>query len=260
MALIRRPVAGAVPTVPASGPVVNTPAFTQPGDVNEPPAAPVTIEATVEHPAVPEPAVGREIAVRQQTAITTSAAPVVNPFAVLADEGFEGLEDDGGLVFPVISLQNDARFADNDKNDLGTELFVRIYGSKKKFVFRGLTGDKVKDNKTDVAYSYDGVTTSRGRTIEDVQAQWKAEGKALDDPKTYLDVNAQLYAPGDASDGDYVVLSIPPASIRRFKQYAATTRMKTGQPLGDVVTKITAGPKVTQGVPQSFYPWSFSVA
>jgi len=196
-----------------------------------------------------------------EEAVSTETLPVVsgssprgNVLKELEEEGFEGLNIDW-TSFPSISLKNEGRFEDFDGTIYGTEFNCKMIKSTTRWVWRGVP---VEDNKKDVAFTYDRVRTQNGLLIDDVKANWIAQGKTPVE-KEYLEVMVEMVAPGEPYDGELRILSVSPTSKGRYtgtmiknKAYAKSKGWDTS----DVVTRVFVGPKVTK-VQNPFYPWHF---
>jgi hypothetical protein len=190
---------------------------------------------------------------------TSADVPVVNgplsgaTLATLQQSGFEGLAFDW-TSFPIISLKNEGRFEDFDNTVYGSEFHCRIQGSKRRWVFRGAP---VQDNKRDVAYSYDKLTTQSGASLAEITAEWRKLGKVVEE-KEYLEVLVEMVAPGLPHDGEFRILSLPPTAIGRFSGHVAKAAARGNGNPGAVITRGAVGPKITK-VQNAFYPWLFEV-
>lgn len=188
----------------------------------------------------------------QDNAVAVRPAPTVN-MATLAQNGFEGLAIDW-TSFSSISLKTEGRFEDVDGRNYGTEFNCRLRGSKSRWVYRA---NPVNDNKRDVAFTYDKVTTQSGVPLQDIFVEWRALGKQIDE-KEYLEVLVEMEAPGTSYDGEYRILSVSPTSKGRFSGHAAKAAAKGGGDPGALVTKVLVGPKVMKAQ-NPFWPWHFEL-
>ena len=180
----------------------------------------------------------------------TSSSPVL---AALSEQGFEGLVLDW-TSYPGIALKNEGVFIDIDGKDYGKEFLCRLQGSKQRWVYRA---NPVVDNKRDVAFSYDRISTQNNVLIADKKAEWAAQGKIVEE-KEYLEVLVEMVAEGKAYDGEYRILSISPTSKGRFSGHVTKcATLGQGDPAA-VITKVLVGAKVTK-VQNPFYPWCFEV-
>jgi hypothetical protein len=178
--------------------------------------------------------------------------PSVNPTQSLQALGFEGLVMDW-TSYSTISLK-EGTFQDGDGKNYGKDFNCYLRGSKEQYVFRG---NPVQDNRRDVVYSFDKITTTNGLLVADKRAEWLAQGKQVDE-KLYLQVLVEMVAPGEAHDGDFRMLSVSPTSKGRFSGHAVKCAALGGGDPGNVVSKVLVGAKVT-GVAIPFFPWSFEV-
>ena len=213
-------------------------------DVQAPVVQPV---ATVEAPvATVGPVVNTGVAV----------APQATRYRFDAEEmaalGYAGLTIDWTSQ-PMISLKPEGFFEDTEGRSFGKTFNCRIEETRDKFLYKGSAFKK--DDL--VAYSYDQVNTTSGEKVADVIAKWEADGYSIDG-KVYQECLVEIVAPGDETDGELRMLSIPPTSKGRFGALTRKLIMKFGpRALGDQVVKIYVGDKVVN-VANPFYPWAFS--
>lgn len=171
----------------------------------------------------------------------------------LAERGFSGLAFDW-TSFASISLKTEGEFVDFDGQNYGKEFTCRLRGSKERWVYRA---NPVLDNKRDVAFSYDRVTTQNGILIEDKRREWIAQGKNVEE-KLYIEVMVEMVSPGEVYDGEYRILSVSPTSKGRFTGHASKCAALGGGDPGEVVSRILVGAKITK-VANPFWPWAFEV-
>lgn len=183
-----------------------------------------------------------------------STMPSLTPIANLAAQGFEGLELDW-TSYTNISLKPDGTFQDADGNSYGRDFTCYLRGSKSRWVYRG---NPVTDNKRDVLFSYDKIASQNGILVADKLKEWAAQGKTVEE-KLYLEALVEMVAPGEAHDGDYCILSVSPTSRGRFSGCAAKAAALGGGDPGNVVTRVSVGPKVMK-VANPFFPWNFDIA
>ena len=205
----------------------------------------------------PTPQAVYEAPVEQETfhavQASTPVASASSTLTELSNQGFEGLVLDW-TSFPGISLKTEGVFVDIDGKDYGKEFNCRLSGSKQRWVYRA---SPVLDNKRDVAFSYDRVTTQNGILIEDKKREWTAQGKIVEE-KEYLEVLVEMVAEGEAYDGEYRILSVSPTSKGRFSGHVAKCAALGGGDPGQVITKVLVGAKITK-VQNPFYPWAFEI-
>lgn len=237
----------AVPTINAAPPQDELPF-----DTND------TIQATqASETAVLYEVIAAEEAATEMVPVATSGKSIGgNVLKELEEEGFEGLNIDW-TSFPSISLQNEGHFADFDGTIYGKEFDCKLLKSTTRWVYRG---EPVKDNKKDVAFSYDRVKTQNGLLIEDIRNNWEAEGKVFNE-KEYLEVMVEMVAPGEPWDGELRILSVSPTSKGRYTGQMVKLKALAkaqGRGVSDYITKVSVGPKVTK-VQNPFYPWMFEL-
>lgn len=207
-----------------------------------------TAEAEAKAPAVQQtqaPAVSR--------AGSNAIAPHVGSVEQqLAEEGFEGMEV-GYHSFITIKLPADGIFETSEDDQIGKSFICNLISSKAKFAYFPDTDD---DDDDSCIYSYDGITTTSGDSVEEAIAEWKEEGFKVS-KKKYVDVQADVLS-GDL-EGETVMLSVAPASVQKLTGYLGKLRRK-GYALQDTVTEVYAMDKVKLKNGNSFYPWGFRLA
>ena len=167
----------------------------------------------------------------------------------LAAMGFEGL-DMGFGAFPIVKLQ-DQTFSTSDGDVLGNTFVCVMHQTRRKFLFKC---DDSNDSD-EMVYSYDKQTTTTGKSIEDVKAEWAAKGFVAPVWKEYTDVTAQLVDLPNREMGGVVVLSVPHTSNSRLSGYMTTLLVKGRQP-NQVITQVYPGQRITSAK-KPFYPWAF---
>jgi hypothetical protein len=208
--------------------------------------------AVEQAPVAQVPVADQPIAVAvENLPVATVSAP--SSLASLSTRGFEGLAFDW-TSFPSISLKTEGQFEDFEGMVYGKEFTCRLRGSKERWVYRA---NPVVDNKRDVAFSYDRISTQNGILLEDKKREWIAQGKTVEE-KLYLEAMVEMVSPGEAYDGEYRILSISPTSKGRFTGHAAKCAAMGGGDPGEVISKILVGTKITK-VANPFYPWAFEV-
>lgn len=181
--------------------------------------------------------------------------------ANLEDAGFGGLSL-GARSFPIISLKNDGVFEDTDGKGYGKEFRCRLINSKAK---TAVQATKFTNGKTDekVFFTYDGVSTTSGRSVVEVKAELAAEGRSFS-TREYTDALVQMEAPGTEFDGELRILSISPMSRERLAGRIQALAIRKGwstadlaSNVGEFVLVVRCGDKVTSSK-TPFYPWDFS--
>ena len=171
----------------------------------------------------------------------------------LVTQNFDDLAFDW-TSFPTISLKIEGTLVDIDNHDYGKEIFCRILGWKKRWVYRA---NPVTDNKRDVGFSYDQVTIQTGVSVAAKIAEWEAMGRTVEE-REYLEVVVQMEAPEEPYDGEYRILSVSPTSKGRFAGYAQRAAQLGQGNTANVVTRVYVGDKITK-VANPFYPWMFAL-
>ena len=143
---------------------------------------------------------------------------------------------------------------DADGVDYGKEFHCILRGSKERYVYRAVP---VLDNKRDVAFSYDRVTTQNGVLLADKRREWEAQGKTVEE-KVYIEALVELYDPDGPNHGEYAILSISPTSKGRFTGHVAKAAAAGGGTPGNVITKVSCL-KITK-VQNAYYAWQFDIA
>lgn len=215
--------------------------------------APVAHEEDAPWEATARP-VSQALAQRPSSQEVAQVRPSASPSLLKGaeEEGFEGLGFDF-TSFPTISLKTEGNFVDIDNVDYGKEFYCRLLGSKVRYVYRA---NPYSDNKRDVAFSYDRVTTQNGVQLDDKFREWEAQGKTWEE-RVYLEAMVEMVGEGEAYDGEYRILSISPTSKGRFTSvYARAKVLGNGDATKPVIKVFTS--KVTK-VAQPFWSWQFEV-
>lgn len=198
-------------------------------------------------PVAPPAPAAQEMAVVNSSTDMTAAVPGGGAMVeALEKMGFAGLDFGFGSL-PLVSLDQGA-FKMSDGTSLGEEFYCMMKQSRPKYLFK--TALAQNDPRHDLCYSYDGVTDTKGSPVEDKIRAWERMGISYE-KKSYLEVFATLV------NGDTVLLSIPPTSVRRFSGLIGSIVGK-GLSVEDTWVKVFKGPKVTN-VAVPFTPWGFEV-
>lgn len=179
--------------------------------------------------------------------------------ASLAGAGFEGLEI-GSRSFPMISLKNDGLFEDSDGAPYGKKFRCRLLSSQSKTVIQA---NPIEDNKKDVLFTYDKVTSTSGLDVRTWESEKTAQGKRLD-RREYTDVLVIMDAFGEDYDEEMRILSVAPKSRERLAGKIQALAIKNSwdtEQLMENIREFTltceCGAKVLKAQ-QPFYPWSFA--
>ena len=178
---------------------------------------------------------------------TTTGGPVAT---VDPNNKFASMEGQLGFgSFPQVKLDKD-KFYVGDEGNLEAFLFHPIQ-SQSRWIY--------KHGKNDFFFSYDhpdkpNARASDGKLVKDKLNEWKADGKTTWEIREYQ----ELY--GHILDGEFadrmVVLSIPPASIARFRgifvEISSFRKLNPDQ----VVLHINKGGLIKTRSGETFYPWN----
>lgn len=212
-----------------------------------------TVESTL---AVYAPHEAQQIATLVPPAPAHTAA--VNSVS-LEDAGFGGLEL-GSRSFPMISLKTDGLFEDSDGVQYGKKLTCRLISSQCK---TAIQAHPVEDNKKDVLFTYDNVTSTSGLSVAAWENERITQGKRIE-KREYTDALVILDAPGEPQDEELRILSIAPKSRERLAGKLQALAIKNGWSTQELAGRIRefpltceCGPKVMKAQ-QPFYPWNFS--
>ncbi len=193
-----------------------------------------------------------------QIAAAAPAPSVVNSFTsagAIKDElkqaGFDDL-DLSFRSFPTIVLK-DGNFSISGE-PMDSEFDVQIMGTISKWLYKASDLSKPPRDRNDkMVYSSDQITASDGSLIEDLLRDWRAAGLTVE-IKKYKDVTAVLHQGGQQH---MVILSVSPTSVARLDGYIYQVRAMYGVLPNQVLTRVSAGPKVGSGM-SAFNPWEFS--
>lgn len=257
-------------TIPADSPAQSQPTTTQADALPwETGSNPITIDQTNQDPyeVLTPQGEAKEFPAQQalaqapsspaQQALAPAQAPnlpAVSTLKALEASGFEGLTIDW-TSFTTISLKTEGHLEGNDGVVYGQSLVCRFHGTKTRWVYRAAP---VTDQKRDIAYSYDKVTSQSGVSIETWVKEAEARGKTIE-IKEYLEAMVELHDPEGPNDGEYRILSIPPTSKGRLAGVLNIAAARAGQAgLPSVLIKTSVGKKVTSTA-NPFYPWAFEI-
>lgn len=217
--------------------------------------------APVTRQAAPAPSPSRQMAAPRPT----SNSPLANVAPVEEDDGFSDLDDQIGFgSFPILILDK-AEFVIGETS-LGNSVDVILQQSRKKHLYK----EGGKEQSDYVVYSYDDpknedgsmktyeeIYDTSGKKLSQVFAEWAEEGVDIDaiEHKQYSEAVAMVLQDGEYK-GQLVLLSIPPASIKRFAGYRAELKTIRRCTLRQAVTRLVPGNKVKVDK-ITFHPWNF---
>lgn len=261
------------PAKETTAPVAETPAASEPeaaeGEIVEE-AAGTAAAAEPEQAAAKSPAQAsaapqepaQQVVVRneadQQVAVSTGTSQASSYFAKLIEDlkasGQEGLEMGFG-VFPIVSLDK-GEFKIGDK-EIGSDDFdVVPLSSQAKFAYRTTN---VAEKDADVVFSdTDTAHLDPNHPVAQRIAEWKMKFPDSGwEAKKYLDVYCYVVsmpAGFEEYEGQVVVLSVAPTSVKRYTN-ACVTVMGKGYKPHEAVFRVSRGEKVRGEF--DFYPWDF---
>jgi hypothetical protein len=149
-------------------------------------------------------------------------------------------------AFPQVKLDKD-KFVVGEEGEIDAFDFKPL-GSQSRWIY--------KRDADEFFFTYDNVTATDGRPVQDILNDWKAEGTPLKERREYQEVYGYIM------DGEFaermVVLSIPPASVPRLAGLRAELQAMKNLDLDQVIIHIEKGSKIKTKAGQTFYPWKFS--
>lgn len=166
-------------------------------------------------------------------------------------DGFEDLDDEIGFgSFPILTLNN-GTFSIGDE-DVGKSLDVILQQSRRKHLYKE---GGVEDTDF-IVYSYDEVHDTGGKLLTAVFADWVEQGvdEKTIEHKKYSEAVALIIS--EAHKGEMILLSVPPASIKRFAGYRSELKVIRKRQPQQVVTRLLVGPTIKKDK-KSFNPWNF---
>jgi hypothetical protein len=167
-------------------------------------------------------------------------------------DGFEDLDDEIGFgSFPILTLSN-GTFNIGDE-DIGKNVDVILQQSRRKHLYKE---GGVEDTDY-VVYSYDEVHDMGGKPLDAIFDEWAEAGvdRSKIEHKKYSEAVGLIIS--DSHKGELVLLSVPPASIKRFAGYRSELKViRKAQPQ-QVVTRLVVGPVIKASNGKKFNPWQF---
>lgn len=175
-----------------------------------------------------------------------------------AEQGFEDLEV-GAFSFDRVKLHEGTFKLGSDEQDIGSKIQFVALSTRASYVVKRDSGE---DAPMFYSNSADGSTKTDGSSAKETLDEWLEDGYGTKDQplviSKYLEVTAELVAPGEDHDGAVVNLSIPPSSLQRFGGMTLMANRRFNAPLSMVVCEATVGAKIGEGK-KSFRPWNFRV-
>jgi hypothetical protein len=195
----------------------------------------------------------------------TQVAPVRSSAPAKAADLSEFLSEEelaeldlGFGAFPLIVLDKGEFVCKTKDMDIEQGFDFRILGFKAKFCFKVKASDdeiKAKGIEPSLYYSYSVNAPKEEQELKDIIEYWSELGFKYETLK-YFEVRAQMVAPGQDYDGEYVLLSIPPTSRGTFSGYIASVVGKFRKRYDEVITHAGTGKKIEVGR-NSWKPWDF---
>ena len=174
----------------------------------------------------------------------------------LAKQGFTGIDIDYAS-FPVIAQKGGQFSINGDSSFCDQEMYIKMINSRNKFVLID-AGDK---NSEFVKYSYDGIATTDGESIDDLKKAMLEAGK---EPllRRQLEIFCQLVNRSDRYANRLVFLSISSTSASRASGFLTELElMGTLKSNPETVIKVSKGAiKSSKIGSHSYFLWAFDIA
>lgn len=188
-----------------------------------------------------------------QTAVATTARAgqdIINR-ATSEPDGFEDLDDEIGFgSFPILTLSN-GTFMIGDE-DVGKSLDVILQQSRRKHLYK----EGGVDDTDFIVYSYDEEHDTGGKPLAAIFDEWVEEGvdRSKIEHKKYSEAVGLIIS--ETHKGEMILLSVPPASIKRFAGYRSELKVIRKKAPQQVVTRLLVGPVIKKDT-KKFNPWNF---
>ena len=154
-------------------------------------------------------------------------------------------------ALPVVVLDK-GEFVCDELQPFDKDFLMQALEFKSKYLYATVCEN---DDDSQCVYSYDKITDTKGRLIEETLAEWK-EDKEKFECRKYFDV-VGIVLDGD-NEGEPVILSVSPSSVKKFSAYIQVNLNKIKNlRYTEVVTKVGIGAAIGKGT-KSFKPWTFS--
>ena len=149
-------------------------------------------------------------------------------------------------AFPQVKLDKD-KFVVGEEGEIDSFDF-KCLGSQSRWIY--------KRNKDEFFFTYDNVTATDGRMVQEILNEWKSEGEPMKERREYQEVYGYIMS-GEHAER-MVVLSIPPSSIPRLAGLRAELQAIRHLDLDTVIIRIEKGAKIRTKSGETYYPWKFS--
>lgn len=225
-------------STPAATPVYQAPAAAVPGHAYpqpvQAPEYPQTTAVPAQYAQPPAPA-------------NRAVAPVFS-----GDDGFGAVAPVTYGAYPRLKLESGVFWLDGQK--LGTEFLVQFIQRRTVLVYRDTTDSNDKNAK--VVWSYDGVSTTKGESVEAILRQWKASGRTPAPVRETSEAIGMIQS--EPHYGKVIMMSIPQQSHNRLMGYNNVLMQVHGKKANQVLTRVAVGEPVKFGN-TSFTPWNFDL-
>lgn len=231
-----------------------------PAELKDTTTAPAAV-ADIDHEFDPTPSaavpVAQAIPAATGTAVASAQPPKAGALSILdgvRNEAFSSLDNQLRFgSFPTIKLDKD-KFIIVDGKEEVDEFTCHILVVRPKWIYKTATGNE----QGEMFYSYDKLYDTKGKPIEDIIKEWKADGLSVKEVREYSEVAAIMK---DTSLKDeMVLLSVPPASVGRLAGFRTQLNVMKKVDLDKVLVRCCKGGKVTTKDKKTFYPWDFKFA
>jgi hypothetical protein len=205
------------------------------------------------HTAVYAPVVvNSQIQAPSTESVATQAASIA---ADMATRGISTIKFDW-TSFPMIALKTEGAFEDSSGRSYGKSFQAKIVQNRIKYAH---SFDGSKDPKNELMYSYDKITSTNGKSVDEFLATLRAKGKGPEITcKEYTELLVEMIAPDDEDlHEDFRLLSISPSAQGAYSAFAF--RLDRKREYNTAIIEFSCGEKV-RTVANPYYPWAFAKA
>jgi hypothetical protein len=229
----------------AGAPATLTDTTTRPAEMPETDAAfDRTGQTVAAQTAAPAPATGSAVA-------TQGGARGLSILDGVRSEAFSSLDNKIKYgSFPTIKLDKHL-FVIKDGEEV-TEFLCHILATRPKWIYKT---EKTEKGSEELFYSYDQQLATNGRKVEDILADWRADGLKLKECREYEECVVLMHS--TSLEGEMALLSVPPASTGRLSGFRTQQNLLRKVELDKVITRVKTGAKITTKSKDTFYPWDF---
>ena len=183
-------------------------------------------------------------------AVAEQLAPVTSVADFLAEQGFTDVQIGFGS-FPTIVLK-DGTFTTTDHPRFGTEFEFKFLAERPNYLFKGDVTAIDRSKPEELHYSVDGITTTDGQLIADIQKDWYDRGVPHD--RTSYKLLLVDVLDTDLA-GEVCEIQIPPLSQPIWNGFISLLARR-GVRVADVVIQAFVGAEVGSGK-KAFNPIRF---